>query len=400
MNSSRKLTINISFRAFAIVLSKLISFVSVPILTRYLGPSGFGEYNYVLTLVNYATLGIDFGFLAYGIRTVAVENSSKSIGIIFSTRVFVGMISMLIILVLSLFLHVLLKYYLLFFLVVLFESFILDFYFYGIKNVFIPTLAHFLSQVVLLLFIIIISKYNLGFTFILYSYALSRAIEALVIILYFVRDNEIKIIFSIKSYINTIKNIFPLGFGNKLSFFQNSLPVLLIPFFLNYESLGYYSGFMKFSTFISMVIQIILFPLGPFIVEKRHLLKNKKYIIYYLLFFIILGLVIAVVAFLTRKIAVKLLLGETFSDVIKLFPIGCFTILLIQPLYLGIITLINYIGNDKVFFRVSAFSFIAAMILIPLLLYIYSINGVFFGSFISSIIFIIFLVYHLIKQEK
>jgi O-antigen/teichoic acid export membrane protein len=149
-----------------------------------------------------------------------------------------------------------------------------------------------------------------------------------------------------------------------------------------------------------MIFQIMLFPMGPFIVEKKLLFRRKKNIMYYLLFFITVGLIISLLIFLTREISVELLLGEKFLEVINIFPIGCFTILFIQPLYLGVITLINYIGDDKIFFRVSVVSFVFALVLIPLLLYIYSLNGVFYGSFISSIVFIFLLVYYLMKQTK
>jgi PST family polysaccharide transporter len=400
ININIKLLSNISYRALFVILSKLLSLLVVPILTRYLGPSRFGEYNYVLTLINYCTIGIDFGFLAYGTRTIAEENSSKSVSIILSTRIFVGILSILVILFSSIFIPILLKYFLLFFLIIFFESFILDFFFYGFKNVFIPTLANFISQVLLLFLIILTTIYNLGFNFILYSYAFTRAIEALIIIVFYIKQNKIRIILNVKEILITFKKIFPLGFGNKLSFFQNSLPVLIIPYFLNYESLGYYSGFMKFSTLISMIFQIMLFPMGPFIVEKKLLFRRKKNIMYYLLFFITVGLIISLLIFLTREISVELLLGEKFLEVINIFPIGCFTILFIQPLYLGVITLINYIGDDKIFFRVSVVSFVFALVLIPLLLYIYSLNGVFYGSFISSIVFIFLLVYYLMKQTK
>ena len=157
---------------------------------------------------------------------------------------------------------------------------------------------------------------------------------------------------------------------------------------------------MKFVGIISAGLQILFLPLGPFIAEKRNDENIKRYIKYFIGALFFTGIFFSFMAFLTMNVIIEFLLGNEFIGIIEIFPFGSFTIIFIQPLYLGTILLVNYLGADKAFLKISFLSFLIAIIFIPILLQFWGIVGAFLGSFISSFIFISLLVYKLISDKN
>ena len=84
-----KLIFNIANKLGFITLGKIIGFLTIPIISRALGPENYGVYNYAITIAGYAFLPANWGFLAKGIRDVAADkkNSSPIVNYILSSRI-------------------------------------------------------------------------------------------------------------------------------------------------------------------------------------------------------------------------------------------------------------------------------------------------------------------------
>ena len=395
----RKFIANISYRAGFVVISKLISLLIVPIIARYFGPETYGLYNYIFTIISYCTIAVNFGFLTYGTRSISQNNDINVLNDIVTTRLLTGVISCIIVFLISLFTVFLRPYLLIILLIIIAESLFIDFYYYGKKNILFPSIAHIISQIFYVISALILVYFKSDIKYFILFYAFSRVLESSVLLIPYIRKKSLIIKFNFKNQFITLKRLLPLGFGNKITFFKGSIPTLIIPHLLSYEVLGYYSGFMKFSLVFNAAIQIILFPLGPFIVQNKDNPNIKRYIRYFLLALLFAGIFVSAVAILFQKKLIYLLLGETFAEISSFFNLGVLTILLINPLNLGSIVLINYLGQDKSFFKGSLITLILSLVLIPLLTYYMGINGAFYGNFISTVYFIAYLLMILRKNK-
>ena len=55
----------------------ILPIITVPIVSRALGPSGIGLYNYVNSIVSYFTLVAGLGLATYGVREIALVKEYK-----------------------------------------------------------------------------------------------------------------------------------------------------------------------------------------------------------------------------------------------------------------------------------------------------------------------------------
>ena len=62
---------NLSNRVIIVSIGKIFAFITVPFITRILGPEKYGTYNYIIAIASYGALLADWGFLAKGVRDVA-----------------------------------------------------------------------------------------------------------------------------------------------------------------------------------------------------------------------------------------------------------------------------------------------------------------------------------------
>jgi len=396
----RKILLNISFRAIFVFISKLMSLLFVPLLARYLGPQKFGEYNYLITVITYCAIAVNFGFLSYGIRSVSEGNSLNVVNTIFTSRALIGLFSILATMIASLFISFLNEYLIIIIITIAAESLFLDFYFYGKKNVLIPSLAHVLSQLFYFgcLFLLVHLKQSMKIIILFYSF--SRFLESMLLfMIYTLRHNKIYVNINKQDFIVVLKKIFLLGFGNKIAFFKSSIPTLIIPSIISFEALGYYSGFMKFAMFFNAAVQIILFPIGPFISENKKHPRFKVYIVRFILGLFLLGIIISVLSIIFKHDVVNTLLGSKFEGINEIFNIGTITILLLTPIYLGTIVVTNYTGADKTFFKVSLISFIMALLLTPIFTFWWGLNGAFIANFLSTLYFVAVQLVKFLKKQ-
>ena len=67
--------------------SRLIGFITLPVITRALGPEGYGQFSYLFVILSYFGFFIDFGYLNYGTNKLCdKENSSQVVGNIISLQ--------------------------------------------------------------------------------------------------------------------------------------------------------------------------------------------------------------------------------------------------------------------------------------------------------------------------
>lgn len=399
----KKVIFNISIRGVFIAFSKLIAFITVPVIARALGPDVYGEYNFILAVASYSTLPSNWGFLAKGIREVAdsksKEESSNIVSSILSARIVLGFIfTILVILIISIFNDA--RFVLLFCLAVLHHVIIttyIDYYYYGNKNVWIPSIAHFISQLIYacLVVILISTPYDIETLFLLM--VLMVSIES-GILFYFSR-NEVKINLKI-SLSNAwveFKENFKLGVGLKIGLIQNSYPVLLIPLFLSNEILGNYTAVYKFYTLTSVIMQMVILSIAPYIIKTKNIvyIKRNYYIRMYLFLAFLFGLGMALFIFSFSDFTINILFGRQYTLSSLYLKWYSAAILSIAPLNIALASLMNYYSLDHKFMIGGFIQTGLILILTPISLCLSSIPLLILSLGFSMLSAIIFYIYSL-----
>lgn len=90
----KKLIENFFYQASYQVLLIILPIITIPIVSRALGPSGIGEFNYVNSIVNYFILVAGLGIANYGTREIAVvRNNRNKLSITFSEIVLLNLLA-------------------------------------------------------------------------------------------------------------------------------------------------------------------------------------------------------------------------------------------------------------------------------------------------------------------
>ena len=93
----KKIFLNFSIRTVGSILSKTLGFITLPFIARAVGPEGFGTYSFIITLITYTAILVEWGYTPYGLRETAKhEDSSSVVNNIINTRFTFGIISMII----------------------------------------------------------------------------------------------------------------------------------------------------------------------------------------------------------------------------------------------------------------------------------------------------------------
>lgn len=90
---ARKIAYNTIISAGARFISLALAFIIIGFLTRYLGQSGFGQYNTILAFLYIFTVLSDLGLYSICLREISKEGADESriISNAFSTRFFIGL---------------------------------------------------------------------------------------------------------------------------------------------------------------------------------------------------------------------------------------------------------------------------------------------------------------------
>lgn len=409
MNKSiTKIITNFSFRGFFVIISKIFSLITVPIIAQALGPEKYGSYNYVLALATYVTLPANWGFLAKGIREIAATNNfndqSKIISEILSTRLTLATIFSLLFFAASFFLFQEMQTVLLILLALIHHIILVtftDYYYYGTKAVKVPTLAHFISQILFLILVVsLISKpqdiYKL-FIFMI----IMVTIEAIILFIW-LKNANIRINFSIVYSIKEFLKNFNLGMGLKTSIIQNSYPLIIIPFFFSDEILGNYSAIYKFYAIISLAMQTLILVVAPYIVHSKKMSKEKqtRYVKLFLGYSLIIGVISSLFLFFGSKIIVNILFGEKYTLSIIYLKWFSIFVISITPFFLALSSIMNNYSLDKQFMIGGLIQSILIIVFIPIILTFTNVIGmiIFLGT--SLLLLSLYYTFHIHNFTK
>lgn len=367
-----KLVINFISKLGVDSVSKLIGFITLPLITRALGPDGYGKFTYLFVILSYFGFFIDFGYLSYGTNKLCEKTDSRVvIGKIISLQLLTAIFSYIILIIVAYFFLETGKYILLLFFSSIFISqiFSIRYYYLAGNKLYYNSISELAGQLIYaaLIFTVFINHQSV-FTLIIVS-LVQAYVTAIFLFLPYIRKNKIKLNLSPGKNLKTLKDAYKLGIASKAEAITASFIILCAGFFLNEESVGLYNASFKIYLILLTVVQGVSYSLMPLLL--RNIKKsegnnfNKISIIFYIYIFI--GIVLSLITFFFSEQIISVMFGEKFSGSVGILRNFSFTILL-WPLvmFMSLVTLAfnkyNYILITSV--SSSLISIILSLLLI------------------------------------
>ncbi|MBK6770890.1 MAG: oligosaccharide flippase family protein [Ignavibacteria bacterium] len=374
-----KLVINFISKLGVDSVSKLIGFLTLPLITRALGPEGYGQFAYLFVILSYFGFFIDFGYLSYGTNKLCEKTDSKIvIGKIISLQLLTAIFSYIILIIVAYFFLETGKYILLLFFSSIFISqiFSIRYYYLAGNKLYYNSISELAGQLIYaaLIFTVFINHQSV-FTLIIVS-LVQAYVTAIFLFLPYIRKNKIELNLSPRKNLKTLKDAYKLGIASKAEAITASFIILCAGFFLNEESVGLYNASFKIYLILLTVVQGVSYSLMPLLLRNVKKSEgnnfNKISIIFYIYIFI--GIVLSLITFFFSEQIISVMFGEKFSGSVGILRNFSFTILL-WPLvmFMSLVTLAFNKYNYILFTSVS--SSLISIILSLLLIRNYGISG-------------------------
>lgn len=400
-----KFTINFSTRIMGNVISKVLGLITLPIIARALGPGGYGQFNLIIVVLGYTAFMVDFGFRTYGIRESAKQQNSQTIvSQIVSARLMFALASILVSTVVVLFLFsrdlrfVMMVY--IGYIWVIAQAVNIDYYYFGNKNMLIPTSSHISGQVLYVLAVIFFIKQPAHLTLLVLFYSLYYMWASFMGISLYLRKNQrIDIVLSLKQALAVLKKTFRLGVCARVEMFQSSFPVIIISAFLGVYALGIFSAAFKFFTIILMIFQAIMLALAPYLVKLRHLTPGlqRKYIHLLAGAMLLIGSLGSFFFYMGGEMILDLLFGKAFGASAPLFKLICLILIPFTPITMLLGSILIYFDFDLKYLSSTMVSGFITLVFTPLLVHLISLKGAVWAMSLSNFASLAVSAYHVNK---
>lgn len=374
-----KLLINFISKLGVDSISRLIGFVTLPIITRVLGPEGYGLFAYLFVILSYFGFFIDFGYLNYGTNKLCEKIDSQIvIGRIISLQLLTAIFSYIVLIIAGYLIFDFVKYILIliFSLTFIAQVFAIKYYYLANNKLYFNSLAELSGQLVYagLIFTVFI-KYSSVIALIIFS-VIQALVTSIFLFIPYIKKNKIEINLNLENNLKTLKEAYKLGLSSKAEGMTSSFVILSIGIFLNEESVGLYNASYKIYLVLLTVVQGVSYTLMPMLLRnvKNADKNNIKRISFIFNIYLLIGLLLFLITFFFANKIIKVMFGEKFLDAIVILKSFSITIL-IWPLvmFMGLVILAYNKYNYILFISISSaiFSIIFSLTLIN----IFGING-------------------------
>jgi polysaccharide transporter, PST family len=404
----RKLALNFSVRSIFLLISKIFPIITFPIILNVLTPDEYGYFNIFLIIVNYSAMPISLlGMNAYAIRELVSKNMETNVtNEVLSNQLLVAIFSFLIgfgVSVLLFYDNFLLIICILISYIILFSGALnIEFYFISKKNLLIPTLANFLSQLIYLFGIIFFARKENGLiTIVILSSSIPLILNLILYWFYYRDGNTIKIYFSIHKVLSTYKRTYQIGLANNLESFYSTIPMLILPMLATIYALGIYAASYKIFSIITIFYITFFTALAPYIVKLRTAPSDKKIKSLFLILVsvLLMAFLISIITFLLSLSPMGLLFGTKFNESIYLVRILCFTLIPIYPIFMLLGNVLIYFEMEKYYLYSLIIAVAVVLFTTPIFINMFGISGCIYSQTIALIIALVYAFYSFFNSE-
>lgn len=373
--SSSKLIKNTLFLSIVQAVNFVFPLITIPYVSRIIGPEGYGVFNYSTAFIGYFSLLIAYGFDLTGTRKIAKANGDKNI---INTVISEVLSARILLFFLSVFLFVIALYFFkpiqkdVFTVSILFIGCLgtvisPQYIFQGLQELSIFAKLNFVRGVlnVILIFTLIKKSDDYIFLAVLNTFFIISINVFLFAYAIYKFKLSIKLI-SIHKSLRIIFNERMIFFSTVVISLYTSTNTIVLGFFADNKEIGYYTTSQSFlnivNSIIAMPLSMALFPFvgKSFAVSKENGINTIKKIMP-IVFYLTLGASICLLIF--APIIIKLFYGHKFDQSIPALQIISFLPFIIGMSNIFGIQLMLNMGLDKLFFKTTFIASILGIIL-------------------------------------
>lgn len=322
MQVARKIAYNVVVSSVSKVLSTVLALVSIGLITRYLGASGFGDYATVLAFQALFSAVSDLGLYQTATREISRPGADEAriIGNVFSLRITASIIIVLLSPALFFFLpySVAVKEAI----VIIAISFLFSSSYQILNGVFQKNLAmdkvaivEFFGKVIQVSAIFLVIKLQLGFLWIIASILLNMLFSFCLVYLLSRRYIIFRPAFNWKYWKNFLKESYPLGIAAFIGFVYFKIDTILLSIMKTSADVGLYNAAYKVIEnliFFPTMMMGLIFPImSATIFSDQSRFKDISDKIYKIFWIFVVGLIVGTL-FLSGGI-VKIIGGSGFE---------------------------------------------------------------------------------------
>jgi len=402
----KKLAFHFSTRSLANLFSKLLGLITLPIITRALGPEAYGNYNLVMVIVQYTALPIGLlGLRSYGIREIASGRKQTSYAMeILSLQFSIAIVSISISLIAAFIIFktdILLLLAILFgYLIVFARAFDLEFFFVSRKDLAFPTIAKIIGQIFYVIGVVLFIKRPNDFVVLVLLASLPPIIGDIIQFWRYIKNHStfrLRIHFS--KLWATFKKTWMIGISQNLEGFLGSIPQLLLPIMLSTYALGIYAGGMKVYNILIMFYVTFFYALAPYLVQlnKKPMAKQRKYHLMIFLLLITVSIALGVFLFLFGEPLIVLMLGKSFGESVIIFKAISITMIPLIPIVMLLENIFVYSGQEKYYLMGLIIDGVAILSTAPLFIAYFGVVGAVYSMALSMLITVLVFFYYYFK---
>ncbi|WP_336732947.1 flippase [Chryseobacterium sp. VD8] len=375
MLEKKKLVRNIASLGIIQIVNYIFPLITVPYVSRIIGPDGYGIINYAMAFIGYFTLLIAYGFDLTATRRISQNSNNKEyinevVSEVFTSRIILYAVSCILFVISLYFFTPIQKD--LSVAVILFTGCIStvispQYIFQGLQELEIFAKLNFVKGIINTALVFILIKHSSDYYWIPLLSTIFLISTNIFLFLYAIRK------FQIKYRLVSFRKSFKLILDERMIFFSTivislytSTNTVVLGFFADNKEVGYYTTSQNFLNIVNSMLMIpISTALYPFIgrafsVSREHgitLIKKIVPIVFYLTFFA------SVAVLLFAPFLVRLIYGHQFDNSINVLKIISFIPFIVGLSNIFGIQLMLNLGLDKMFFRTTFIASIAGLIL-------------------------------------
>ncbi len=394
-----KLIINFISKIGVDSVSRLIGFLTLPIITRALGPEGYGLYSYLFVILSYFGFFVDFGYLSYGTNKLCEKiDSSIIIGKIISLQILTLIFTYTILFIAGYFIFDSEKYFLLliFSFTFITQTFAIKYYYLANNKLYYNSISELAGQIVYagLIFFIFINHSSV--TLLIIFSVIQAAVTSLFLFIPYIKKNHIRINLSIRENLHTLKEAYKLGLANKAEGITSSFIIFCTGIFLTEQAVGLYNASNKIYLILLTVVQGVSYTFMPVLLRyaKKPEVSSVRKISLIFYVYVIIGILLSVFTFIFADTIISIMFGEKFADSVIILKYFSITILLWPAVMFCSLIILAYNRYNYILIT-SVTSMILSVIFSLILINLYGVNGtglvlpfVAVGTLIVSILFL------------
>lgn len=379
--SKGKILKNVASLGIVQVANLILPLISIPVISRIIGPEKFGVVNYAATFVGYFTLLIDYGFNFTATRKISQNPENKELrNLVFSEVIY----AKIFLFIISVFLFLIALYYveplclekkvaIFTFLTCIATVFTQNWFFQAMQDLSNVALLNFLSKLLFTVFVLLLVRHRYDYIWIPLLTSLVTVLVSFISYYWGIKKYRIKLIsVSLKRIIIILKEENLIFFSTVVISLYTTTNVVILGMLQSQEDVGFYTAAQKL---IIIAMGVINMPLAqafyPFIGNAFGESKEKgiqtvhKLLPIIVIFTILVGLGMLIFG----SLGIKMLYGKQFLPSIPVF-----NILIIIPLLVGLsnifgIQIMMNLKMDKIFFYITSGGSILGILLNVIMTY-------------------------------